>query len=67
MPRFIMKKLIKPTSPRYDKVYFEGVRWLDWIAISEDKQICVHFQNIDRGIECTASNCPCDLYEGEET
>ena len=24
---------------------------------------CVHFKNVDRGIECTAKNCPCDLYE----
>ncbi len=27
---------------------------------------CVHFENIDRGIECTAVNCPCDLYETRE-
>lgn len=24
---------------------------------------CIHFKNIDHGIECTALNCPCDLYE----
>jgi len=27
------------------------------------KENCVHYKNIDRGIECTAKNCPCDLFE----
>jgi hypothetical protein len=61
-----MIKLIKPTPPRYDKVFYDGVRWLDWIALHEDMGICVHFQNIDRGIWCTGKNCPCDLYQPEE-
>lgn len=59
------RKLIKPKPPRYDDIYYAGVRWLDWLAISEDKVVCVHFQNLDRGIECMAINCPCDLYESE--
>jgi hypothetical protein len=60
------KKMITPPPPRYDDVYFEGMRWLDWLAIDEGLTICVHFQNIERGIECSAVNCPCDLYEAEK-
>jgi hypothetical protein len=26
---------------------------------------CVYFNNVDRGLECTAQNCPCELYEVE--
>jgi len=61
-----MKKLVKPRPPRYDNVFYEGVRWLDWIARCEDRPVCVYFQNIDHGIECSAFHCPCDLYEKDE-
>uniref|UniRef100_A0A6M3J2X2 Uncharacterized protein n=1 Tax=viral metagenome TaxID=1070528 RepID=A0A6M3J2X2_9ZZZZ len=58
-----MKKI--PPLPRYDNVFYEGVRMLNWIETCRDKNVCIHFQNLDKGIECTALNCPCDLYEGE--
>jgi hypothetical protein len=60
-----VRSLIKPSPPRYDEVYFQGMRWLDWIARHEDKGLCVYFQDTSRGIECAAINCPCDLYEEE--
>jgi hypothetical protein len=32
-----------------------------------NKSSCIHYQNIDAGIECTAKNCPCDLYQPKDT
>ena len=59
------KQRITIKLPVYDEVYFEGLRWLDWLAYSESLAICAYFQRIYKGIECTAYNCPCDLYEIE--
>ena len=48
-----------------DNPTIEDKRWLDWVGFNESDFICIHFQNAERGIECTANNCPCDLYEPE--
>jgi len=47
------------------KLFTEEKRWLAWGVVCKNKPLCVHFKNIDRGVECTANNCPCDLYETE--
>ena len=57
-----MKKM-KSLSPMVPPAIRADV--LNGIAAKMDKlesQICIYYKNIDRGIECTAENCPCDLY-----
>ncbi len=27
------------------------------------KEFCIHYMNIDYGIECAARNCPCDIFQ----
>jgi hypothetical protein len=46
----------------------DGSRKLQWAFTGGGRLIkepCVYFHNIDRGLECTAQNCPCELYEVE--
>lgn len=38
-------------------------RWLNWVEKIKTSPVCMHFQDIEYGIECTANNCPCSLYQ----
>jgi hypothetical protein len=58
------KRMITPPPPRYDDVYFEGMRWLDWLAHSESLNVCIKFQK-DEDTMCWCRVCPCDKYTPE--
>ncbi len=54
-------------EPKRDAVVWEQLqRWLDWLEKSETQGICVYFQDTSLGLECSARNCPCELYQEEE-
>lgn len=44
-------------------------RQLAWVFHSKQfatKIPCVYFRNVNMGLDCSAKNCPCDLYEADE-
>jgi hypothetical protein len=45
------------------------LRELEWAIAGGGhllKPVCIYFQNVDRGLDCTAQNCPCELYEADK-
>lgn len=50
------------TQARYDKIYFEGARALDWLVYFQDKDMCFYFQSKPT---CCGNECICDKYKVE--
>ena len=56
-----------PPMPKFE-FSDEEKRLLEWAFSAGGhllKPVCVYFKNIDRGLDCTAQNCPCGDYEVE--
>lgn len=75
-PNYILNDYFSPDWFRYPRLgpttlpAFEFTetdkRKLEWCF---DKGIrmslCAYFKNVERGLDCTAQNCPCELYEAD--
>jgi hypothetical protein len=47
----------------FSKMHGRKFNWLLKGEYHRNNGICLYFDNADRGLECTAKRCPCDLYE----
>jgi len=55
-----------PTLPAFEFTEADK-RKISWMFEGHGKlkPLCAYYRNTERGLECTARNCPCELYEAD--